>query len=389
MNQVIPAIGKALHEFAGFPYMCSLLKSYPFAQQISVLCIGKSAYPMALAATNTLNQLGIDYSGHLLTKYQHAPQPVPKLITLEAGHPLPDENSVTLSREIMTWLRSLSPKSELLILLSGGGSALFEIPATGFTLTDVINANKSLLVSGLSIAEMNHKRQALSAVKQGKALNATKAGKVLCLALSDVAENDPAVIASAPFYPSAAMRLSPSHYYSSNPELNQVLDYHIIGDNLSLLNTLVPYLKGEAVIHQPYCSISVDCFAAYLVDFAITNRDGAYHLWGGETPLKVIGDGIGGRCTHLALDFAIRIAGQKGISLTCYASDGNDNLADVAGAYVDGNTCSKLKDKGIDAATYLCQCDSYSALKAIGAIIAPFPNRINVNDLYVLHSMAL
>lgn len=388
MNQVIPAIGKALHEFAGFPYMYTLLNSYPFAQQINVLCIGKSAYPMALAATNILNQLGIDYSGYLLTKYQHAPQPVPKLITLEAGHPLPDENSVTHSREIMTWLKSLNPQSELLILLSGGGSALFEIPAAGFMLADVINANKSLLMSGLSIAEMNRKRQAMSALKQGKALYATKASKVLCLALSDVADNDPAVIASAPFYPSAAMKLSPSHYYYTDSELSQVLDYHIIGDNLALLNTLVPYLKEEAIIHQPYCSISVDCFAAYLADFAINNRDGAFHLWGGETPLKVIGNGYGGRCMHLALDFAIKIVGHKGISLTCYASDGSDNLASVAGAYVDGNTCNKLKDKGIDAAAYLCQCDSYSALKAIGAIIAPFPNRINVNDLFVLQSLA-
>lgn len=388
MNQVIPAIGKALHEFAGFPYLYTLLNSYPFAQQINVLCIGKSAYPMALAATNILNQLGIDYSGYLLTKYQHAPQPVPKLITLEAGHPLPDENSVTHSREIMTWLKSLNPQSELLILLSGGGSALFEIPAAGFMLADVINANKSLLMSGLSITDMNRKRQAMSAVKQGKALKATKASKVLCLALSDVADNDPAVIASAPFYPSAAMKLSPSHYYYTDSELSQVLDYHIIGDNLALLNTLVPYLKEEAIIHQPYCSISVDCFAAYLADFAINNRDGAFHLWGGETPLKVTGNGYGGRCMHLALDFAIRIAGHKGISLTCYASDGSDNLASVAGAYVDGNTCNKLKDKGIDAAAYLCQCDSYSALKAHGAIIAPFPNRINVNDLFVLQSLA-
>jgi hydroxypyruvate reductase len=386
MSNIIPAIGKALHEFAGFPYMCSLLKSYPFAKQINVLCIGKSAYPMAVAATETLNQLGIDYSGYLLTKYKHAPQPIPKLITLEAGHPLPDENSVMHSREIMAWLKSLSPYNQLLILLSGGGSALFEIPAAGFTLTDVINTNKSLLHSGLSIAVMNQKRKAMSQVKQGKALEATPTRKVLCLALSDVANNDPAIISSAPFYHEDAVHIAYNHYRYQNPSRQQVLDYHIIGDNLLLLKTLVRYLSGEAIIHQPYCSMNAGGFAAYLADFTLTNRGGVYHLWGGETPLNVVGDGLGGRCTHLALDFATRIAGHKGISLTCYASDGNDNLDGVAGAFVDGNTIYKLKAKGINAISHLNRCNSYTALKAIGAIIPACEQRINVNDVFILQS---
>mgnify|MGYP000880597950 FL=1 len=108
------------------------------------------------------------------------------------------------------------------------------------------------------------------------------------------------------------------------------------------------------------------------------------YIFGGEAPVKVTGNGIGGRCTHLALLLAKKIAGKKHITFYALASDGNDNLENVSGACVNQNTLNQLQAKGIDIFSVIAECDSYSALKTINAVVPAFQNPLNLNDIYLL-----
>lgn len=365
----LDAIELTLKEYSEFPSLQKRLASVTHSKIVNLLAIGKSAYHMAVAATRCLKGMGIAYSGYLLTKYGNIPADLPNIHCREAGHPVPDENSVLHSKEIVNWLQSLSPDDDLIILLSGGGSALFEIPAEGYSLQDVIELNRKLLHSGLSIADMNRERTKLSKLKSGKALGYVCSKSVYCYALSDVEGNDPAVIASGPFYLTGVEK--------------PCITYEIIGDSLSFRRMLAERLGKVAHVHSGFMSDNADLAAERLADFAKSAAKGI-HLFGGEAPVTVTGTGRGGRCTHLALAFALKISGYKGISLIAYATDGNDNLPGTAGAITDGETCAKLQEAGIDPRQSLLDCDSFTALGAINATILSTEYHINVNDLYIL-----
>ncbi|MDD2230295.1 MAG: DUF4147 domain-containing protein, partial [Candidatus Cloacimonetes bacterium] len=361
-----------------------LLASSDLSPKVSVLAIGKSAQLMAKAATEVLEYKHIAYSGYLLTKYGLAQGTMLGLTICEAKHPIPDANSLKHSKKIISWLAELPPHEDLIILLSGGGSALFEVPGEGYQLEDIIALNRCLLASGLSIAEMNLARSEVSQVKAGGALGDIASKRIFCYALSDVENNDPMVIDSAPFFHAQFQKISPKLYrYDSNIRKQQVM-YHIVGDNLSFIRLLADCISQPVTIHPTFVSEPANYFADRLADYAKDKQQHGIHIFGGETPVQVLAAGKGGRCTHVALDFAMRIAGKAKVSLVAYATDGSDFLPGIAGAIVDGNTCSKLTEKGIDAEATLRNCDSYTALDAVAAIIPAFAKHINVNDIFIL-----
>ncbi len=369
-DQVIAAVEASLADFASFPQLRSGLDAINMYGKLHLLAIGKSAAPMASVAVETLRTKGITFDGYLLTKYGYAISPIPGLITLEAGHPLPDANSLKHSATILAWLQQLPARDTLVVLLSGGGSALFEVPEDGCTLCDIIELNRKLLGTGLDIAAMNEARRKLSKVKGGKALEYVSCGQIHVFALSDVAGNDPQVIASGPFTPSS--------------DTDKHVSYHIIGDNYSLRQLVARKLPFSATAIDEYLACSATKACTYLAEFAFADVKPGTFLFGGEAPVKTTGNGRGGRCTHLALDFAIRIANKPGISLLCYASDGCDNLEGVAGAYVTGKSFAQMQSRGLNPESYLRNCDSFTALQAIGAVVPSCAARINVNDIYIL-----
>ena len=131
---------------------------------IHILSIGKAAWQMAWEMQQRLDPAQIQKT-IVLTKYGFFPPAAPKLpnaVILEAGHPLPDANSLKHSEWIMNYLQEIPPSEKLIILISGGSSALFEIPAKGYTLEDIIALNRLLLASGLDIAQMNFKCSEIS-----------------------------------------------------------------------------------------------------------------------------------------------------------------------------------------------------------------------------------
>lgn len=384
INAILQSIETALEQYSAFPYMRQLLTKEVFTANVNILAIGKSALEMTQAACDVLKSQGIEYDGYLLTKYGHAPSCLPNIQICEAGHPVPDANTIQHSRDILGWLSTLAPEEDIIILLSGGGSALFEVPEGRSSLQDITDLNRYLLSSGLCISEMNEARSKLSKVKHGKALKYIACKRIFCYALSDVESNDPAVIASAPFFSAQSHKVSANYYKLEDMAKQQQLIYHIVGDNLSFINTLAKCIGENSIVHEGFINESADKWAETLADIALRSNQPGIHIFGGETPLTVNGTGKGGRCTHIALDFAIRIAGQSNINLIAYATDGSDYINGIGGAQVNGNTVKQLKDNGIDAFVYLQTYDSYSALAKIGAIIPSFPSHINVNDIFVL-----
>ncbi|MDD5407995.1 MAG: MOFRL family protein, partial [Candidatus Cloacimonas acidaminovorans] len=248
----------------------------------------------------------------------------------------------------------------------------------------LIAFNKNLLQSGLNIKEMNYERAKKSKVKAGKALNYIKAMKIYCYALSDVPNNEPEIIASGCFFPANSQKIKDNYYQAKLKKGKQELYYSIIGDNFSLRYQLAKELPPPVYVHPRYFSENVENVAEFIADFAFSTDKKGMYIFGGEAPVKVTGNGIGGRCTHLALLLAKKIAGKKHITFYALASDGNDNLENVSGAYVNQNTLNQLQAKGIDISSAIAECDSYSALKTINAVVPAFQNPLNLNDIYLL-----
>ena len=381
---IINAFESALRQLNTLPELKKDLEKRPLSPPMKILAIGKSAFPMAKVCVDILNKREINYSGYLLTKYGNVAGIIPNLIVREASHPIPDVNTIKYSLEILSWLQKLYANEEIIILLSGGGSSLFEVPINGFTLEDLIAFNKNLLQSGLNIKEMNYERAKKSKVKAGKALNYIKAMKIYCYALSDVPDNEPEIIASGCFFPANSQKIKDNYYQAKLKKGKQELYYSIIGDNFSLRYQLAKELPPPVYVHPRYFSENVENVAEFIADFAFSTDKKGMYIFGGEAPVKVTGNGIGGRCTHLALLLAKKIAGKKHITFYALASDGNDNLENVSGACVNQNTLNQLQAKGIDIFSVIAECDSYSALKTINAVVPAFQNPLNLNDIYLL-----
>lgn len=387
-DNILSLIRYCIRGYAQFPDLQARLEKTVFSAHLHILAIGKAASGMAYATLKTLGkQRGASpesfCDGYVLTKYGFIQHILSPLIPLEAGHPLPDQSSLEHTEAILKWLQQLPVEEDLIVLLSGGGSALFELPEAGISLEGLIEQNKQLLGSGLSIGEMNARRKSLSQVKGGKALSMVSCRNVTVYAMSDVVSNDPAVIASGPFTPieDGVNNGDSIHYNNSGQDIR----YCIVGDNLGFLRKLAGDLRSaglNAVVMPDYITQSAEIAADNLAVFANSTSPGIY-LFGGEAPVKVKANGLGGRCTHLALCFAKAIQ-DKSIGLITFATDGNDNLEGVAGAVVTGDTWEQILQGGIDPEQALETNDSFPALHRINAIIPGYATGINVNDVMLI-----
>lgn len=384
-NELCNAIEHALEEVSQLVNLQKQLRKLKLRQSPYLLAIGKSAYPMAKVCCRILKEKGIEAQGFLLGKYGMSGQPIPGICSLEAGHPSPDANSIKHSIRIMEWLQGLSEDRTLIILLSGGASSLFEIPTSGLDLADLIELNKKLLASGLPIKEMNLIRSQHSKVKAGKALALIPCRQIHAFAVSDVEGNDPRVIGSGSFFPETALPHRGSSFTATLAGCRNY-SYHIVADNLMLRKVLKKALPAPVTNHQGFINLRAEDFAKLLGREALLMRTSTTRLFGGETTIEVKGNGLGGRCSHLALLVANQISGLPGISFMAVASDGNDNLEGCSGAYVDGSTWQSMIDNGIDPNLAIAAFDSHSALSAVSAIIPSWQHPVNINDLYILTS---
>lgn len=373
------------------------LSQREYADNITLIAAGKAACTMAKAAFDVLGNRII--KGYIITKYFHS-IPMPDVFEVfEAGHPLPDENSVKHTQTIIKAVKKLTEKDKIIFLLSGGASALFESPV--IPLESLIEITDRLLRCGADITEINIIRKKLSAVKGGKFANLCKCD-IDCFILSDVLGDKIEMIASGPCCDDNSTELDVINIINKynldikfpiNAEKTTVTnaENHIVG-SLTMLcdgakkcaeelgyktHIVTTCLTGEA-------SETGRKIARNAVEFASKPHKKTVFIYGGETTVTIKGNGKGGRNQEIALSAAIELKNNKDILLFSLGSDGTDGPTDAAGGIIDGDSYEKICSAGISPEEYLTDNNSYNALKAIDSLIVTGPTGTNVNDITVV-----
>ena len=377
------------------------LRDYRSAGGRTILvAAGKAAWQMAKAAAETLDKVD---GGIVITKYGHVMGEIPGVKCLEAGHPVPDENSFAAAKKALDLVKDLSAEDTVIFLVSGGGSALFELPLIpGEELQDI---TRQMLACGADIVEMNSVRKRLSAVKGGRFAQACAPAKVLSIVLSDILGDPLDSIASGPAYPDGTtcadalavvetygLKLSPEALALLKVETPKALhnvETHINGSVRELCAAAAK--AAEELGYEPiYLTDRLSCEAReagrFLGSMLKSHADDGKSLAfiaGGETVVHLTGSGLGGRNQELALAACESIAGLPGAAVFSVGSDGTDGPTDAAGGYADGDTLSALSANGLSLHAVLKENDAYHALKAVGGLIVTGPTGTNVNDVSV------
>ena len=371
------------------------LKDYrPGAGKTLLVAAGKAAWQMAKAAVDTLGQVD---GGVVITKYGHVIGEIPGVVCYEAGHPVPDENSFAATKKALELVENRSAGDTVIFLLSGGGSALFELPLKDIT--------RQLLASGADIVEMNTIRKRLSAVKGGRFALACAPAKVLSIVLSDILGDPLDMIASGPAYPDSstckqAKNIAAKYELKFSPDAEKLLneetpkelhnvETHINGSVRELCAAAAAAAQklgyDPIILTDQLCCEAREAgsfLASILKSHFQSDRSLAF-IAGGETIVHLTGHGLGGRNQELALAAAPGIADIPGAAVFSVGSDGTDGPTDAAGGYVDGETCAALAERGISVFDMLRDNDAYHALQAVSGLIVTGPTGTNVNDVAV------
>lgn len=365
-----------------------------------LVAVGKAAWQMAAAAARELP--GLD-DGIVITKYGHVMGEIPGVRCFEAGHPVPDENGYRATEAALALVSGLTERDDVLFLLSGGGSALFEQPL--IPAEELQDLTRQLLACGASIQEMNTVRKRLSGVKGGRFALACAPAHVFSIVLSDIIGDPLDLIASGPACADSTtcaqaaaiaerygLQLSDRAWALLGQETPKALDNVETRITGSVRELCAAAAKACAELgYEPVLLTDRLCCEAreagsFLASVLQTHRDSGRSLAflaGGETVVHLTGKGLGGRNQELALSAAGGIDGMEGAAVFSFGSDGTDGPTDAAGGYVDGTTAAALREQGLDAGSILRNNDAYHGLQAVGGLIVTGPTGTNVNDVAV------
>jgi glycerate 2-kinase len=370
----------------------TLTEHPPAGEKVTVLALGKAGPAMARGAARVLGAR----TGRTIVVSDH-PENVPRGAELRVtSHPWPDSTSVAAGRLL---LRAASEsRHPILFLVSGGGSALAEVPAPGLDLDDLVAVYDTMLRTAVTIEETNIVRAHLSQIKGGR-LAAAAATPTTTVLISDVGDH-PDLIASGPTLPcrslpSDALEVLERHSLTVPDSVREVLE------NAPPPPTVEPGPVIVAADGRSSAAAAADEagrrgitarvvtteLAGEARDTALDSLDatpkGEVGVFAGETTVTVRGDGDGGRNQEAALAVSLAIR-ETGDVFVAFGTDGIDGPTDAAGAYVDGSTARRMQEAGIDAADALARNDSHRALEAAGALIRTGPTGVNVADLWLV-----
>jgi hydroxypyruvate reductase len=401
-------------------------------RRVVLLGIGKASVAMAEALVEILgDQLsaGLVISKHgtcgdpgssISSRISYGTGPgYPSPLTILIGnHPIPDKGSLEAGRKTIELVSTLGPEDLLICVLSGGGSALVAAPCDGISLGDTQMLTSALLACGARIDEINTLRRRLDKVKGGGIVKMTNGTTTVSLILSDVVGNVLEAIASGPTAPDLATRadalsilakykledcipISILHSLKTFPETPKPGDYIfekvqnvIVGSNL--LAAQAALMQAEVEGFQPYL-LRTDLqgearttafeLATFLRQARLTGDPlpgPACIVAGGETTVKLTGNGKGGRNTELALAAVSELADFPGVMLVTLATDGEDGPTEAAGAVVTGETFRRAAGLGLHPGLFLERNDSYTFFDVLDDLLKPGPTGTNVNDLVFL-----
>ncbi|MBS3917117.1 MAG: glycerate kinase [Sulfuritalea sp.] len=374
-----------------------------------VVGAGKAAAAMARAVEDHWPG---ELSGLVVTRYGHG-MPCRRIEVVEAAHPVPDEAGRNAAARMLAVVRELTSDDLVLVLISGGGSALLALPWEGVTLADKQQINRALLKSGAGIDEMNCVRKHLSAIKGGRLAVAAYPARVVTLVISDVPGDDPAVVASGPTVADPTTcedalailekyRIDPPHNVkavlesgvSETPKPGDIrfahCQTHVIatahGSLAAAAETaraagVAPLILGDAIegeareVAKVLAGIARSC-----VRQGEPLRPPCVLLSGGETTVTVKGQGRGGRNAEFLLALAVALDGAAGVHALAGDTDGIDGTEDNAGAILTPDTLARARAAGIDAQARLADNDGYGFFSALGDLVVTGPTRTNVND---------
>jgi hydroxypyruvate reductase len=379
----------------------------PSEGRVVVIAIGKAASGMAQGALDVLGDR--IHSGVVLTKYGHLGTALPGFQAFEAGHPVPDENGLLATRAILHAVEGLASRDLVLALISGGGSALLELPVDGVSLDDLRTTTRALMHAGAGIHDLNTVRTRLSRVKGGGLRREIGEARCVTLLLSDVLGNDPATIASGPTViprgegrtPDeviakfgirdrlpASVRRALAHADRLGTTLDTAGDaLAVVADNETFVRAVVQLAREEglSVTHDPspYDGDANDLGRQFVEVAGAAADDTDVIVRGGEATVEVLGDGTGGRNTEMALAAALAMERNDRWVIASLASDGDDGNSAAAGAIADGMTAERARIAGVDPAAALVRNDSATVFRAAGGLVVTGPTGTNVNDAYI------
>lgn len=350
------------------------------AKYDGIISVGKAATPMLEAA---LAHSGHDTKSLLVTKYGHVQcrhkfnddklkeyQGDGTLEIIEAGHPLPDENSLKAGLALRSFVSDMANSSRLLVLVSGGASALAELLPSDMSMDVLRNMNESMLAQGLDIGEINSRRRAVSLIKDGKLLAGFGGSRLRVMAISDVAGDDIALIGSG-------IGMTAHVDERVDVEADVIANN---GDAREACAKKASMLGFEVISNTENIYGDVETVAGEISRQVITGKDGVYILGGEPTVVLPDNPGRGGRNQHLALLLGKHIAGKYGIEMLVAGSDGNDGPTSAAGGFADGGSFA-MSDDAQDA---LARADAGSYLEVNELLFTCGPTGTNVMDMIVV-----
>jgi len=386
-------------------------------QRIFVVGMGKASARMASSLEDLL---GERISGGLVVTADGYKVPTRTVEITEAAHPVPDARGLAAAKRIMTLVGDTGEDDLVIVLISGGGSALLPLPAPGITLSDLSLTNQLLLLSGATIQEVNAVRKHLSQIKGGQLAQRAFPAQVLTLVLSDVPGDPLHAIASGPTegdpttFLQAEQILRRYHLWNDLPgSVRERIEAGARGElaetpklGASLFQRVKTRIIGSGSVAAEAALVAAKRMGYHTILLTTTlegearevgkllaalareevNRGlplphPALIMAAGETTVTVRGEGHGGRNQELALSAALGIEGLSGVVIASLGTDGRDGPTDAAGGMVDGGTVWRMQERGIDAQEYLNRNDSYKALEQADDLILTGPTGTNVADL--------
>ncbi len=375
------------------------LRAHPLPDhgRLHVLALGKAACAMTEAALTTLPRPA---QVLVVTNYENATE-LAGAEVMAAGHPVPDANGERAARAAEAVLAEAGAQDHVLVLVSGGGSALLPAPVEGLSLEDKAEVNRILLSAGMDIVAMNAVRQHLSRLKGGGLVRSAHPAPVTALILSDVIGDDLRAIASGPTVAPIAPRAQvvemlracgvwnrlpqPARTALTRPEENLPAlsaENRLVGSNRQSLQAMAQARPEASVVEPPLTGDVAD--AATRIVRTVEAGTPRLALFGGETTVTLRGTGRGGRNQELALRVAMALAGRPGWRLLSGGTDGRDGPTEAAGAIVDGETVARIHAAGGDAQVLLDNNDSHKALGLAGDLLITGATGTNVADLQIL-----
>ncbi len=369
--------------------------------RVIVIGAGKAAASMAKELEE---QWSGPLEGRVIVPYGHGAD-CRWIEVIEASHPVPDEAGVAATADILESVSGLSADDTVVCLISGGGSSLLCLPATGVSLDEKQSITSQLLNAGAAIHEINCVRKKLSAIKGGKLATACAPAAVITLIISDVPGNDVSMVASGPTVadtssPAEALEILDRYVVSASASARTAIesstpvkiaegDVRILATSddailataaLAAQHDITPYTLGDL-------SDDARSLGAEHAELAMQIADGTgpvetpcVILSGGETTVNVHGNGRGGRNGEYALSLAIALDGHPRIHAIACDTDGIDGAGDNAGNFVSPDTLVRASAAGVDANELLDRNDSYEFFSTTLDLVVTGPTRTNVND---------